>query len=650
MVAEPGIPSATDVAPECTRDTPDAARPAAAGVAVIAGYLRVLPAGPGVYRMIDAAGDVLYVGKAKNLKKRVASYTNLGRLTIRIRRMVARTHSMEFVTTHTEAEALLLEANLIKRYAPRYNIFLRDDKSFPSILVTGDHDFPQVLKHRGARKRPGDYFGPFASAWAVNQTLTVLQRVFLLRSCSDSVFASRTRPCLLYQIKRCCAPCAERFEADAYADLVGQAHAFLSGDSQSIQRHLAERMQAASDALAFEEAAQFRDRIRALTSIQARQDINLAGAEEADVVAAHQAGGQTCIQVFFFRAGRNYGNRAYFPSHARDDGAAPVLEAFLGQFYANKPVPRLVLISHRLENQELVADALSVHAGRKVRVLAPQRGAKHKVVAHARANAADALSRRMAESASQRRLLEGLAGTLDLDGAPERIEVYDNSHISGSDAVGAMIVAGPEGLIKNAYRKFTIRGADTAPSEDGDGMAPGDDYAMMRQVLTRRFARALKEDPDRERGQWPDLVLIDGGAGQLGTALEVFEELGIDDVAVAAIAKGPERRAGRERIFRPGRAPLSLDARDPVNYFLQRLRDEAHRFAIGTHRARRTRNVARSALDDIPGIGARRKRALLHHFGSAAAVARAGAADLAAVEGISGTIANKIYDWFHPEG
>ena len=634
MVAEPGISPHTDLPPAAGDD-----RPAAAGVAVIEAHLKGLPNIPGVYRMVDASGDVLYVGKAKNLKKRVVSYTRLSGLSNRIRRMVARTASMEFLTTHTEAEALLLEANLIKRYAPRYNILLRDDKSFPMILVTGDHGFPRVLKHRGGRGRKGDYFGPFASAWAVNQTLTVLQRVFLLRSCSDAVFANRTRPCLLHQIKRCCAPCADRIDADEYGALVDQAQAFLRGDSQTIQRHLAASMQAASDALEFEKAAQFRDRIRALTSIQAHQDINLGDTREADVVAAHQAGGQTCIQVFFFRAGRNYGNRAYFPSHARDEGAAVVLEAFLGQFYANKPVPRRVLVSHPLENQALIAAALSVHAGHTVRVATPQRGEKRKVLAHAQTNAAEALGRRLAESASQRRLLEGLARALDLEGPPERIEVYDNSHISGSGAVGAMIVAGPEGLIKNGYRKFTIR-----------GVTPGDDYAMMRQVLTRRFARALKEDPDRQRGQWPDLVLIDGGAGQLATARGVFEELGIDDVTVAGIAKGPDRDAGRERIFLPDRPPLSLDSRDPVLYFLQRLRDEAHRFAIGTHRAKRTRGLARSTLDQIPGIGARRKKALLHHFGSAAEVARAGAADLEAVEGISGTIANKIYDWFHPEG
>ena len=599
--------------------------------------------------MIDAEGEVLYVGKAKSLKKRVASYTNRARLSTRMGRMVAATASMEFVTTHTEAEALLLEANLIKRYGPRYNILLRDDKSFPSILITGDHAFPQVLKHRGARARKGDYFGPFASAWAVNETLTALQRAFLLRSCSDSVFASRTRPCLLHQIKRCSAPCIGRIGDEDYRALVDQARAFLVGGGRRIQRQLARRMEEASNALEFERAAHFRDRIRALTHVQARQDINLSGFDAADVIAAHQAAGQTCIQVFFFRAGRNYGNRAYYPSHARDDDAPRVLEAFVAQFYDTVSPPRLVLLSHRLDRQVLVAEALSVSAGVTVRVLTPARGAKRKLVDHALTNAREALSRRMAESASQRRLLDGLCRTLDLDAAPERIDVFDNSHISGTQAVGAMIVAGTEGLTKSAYRKFTI-GGGSRKGEPADQVAAGDDYGMMREVLSRRFGRALKEDPDRARGQWPDLVLIDGGAGHLGVALAVFEELGIEDVAVAAIAKGPERSAGRERIFLPGRPPLALDSRDPVLYFLQRLRDEAHRFAIGSHRAKRAKSLSRSTLDDIPGVGAKRKKALLHHFGSAPAVARAGRVDLEAVEGIQSGIANKIYDWFHPEG
>jgi len=626
-----------DLNPQTGRsETPEA------GISVIESYLGTLPRTPGVYRMINADGDPLYVGKAKNLWKRVSSYAKVNRLGIRIRRMVAQTASMEFVGTHTEAEALLLEANLIKQLKPRYNILLRDDKSFPSILVTGDHPFPQVLKHRGSQARKGEYFGPFASAWAVNQTLAVLQRAFLLRTCSNPVFTSRTRPCLLYQIKRCAAPCVGRISEADYGALVAEAHAFLRGDSQRIQRDLARRMEAASEALAFEEAAGYRDRIRALTAVQSRQDINLAGIGEADVIAAHQEGGQTCIQVFFFRAGCNHGNRAYYPVHARDDAVDAVLEAFVAQFYAPRKPPPVVLLSHALPHQALVAEALSVHGDRRVRLTAPQRGDKKVVIAHALDNAREALSRRLSESVLQRRLLDGLASAFDLEVAPDRIEVYDNSHVSGTEAVGAMIVAGPEGLIKNAYRKFTIRGGEK-------DIAPGDDYAMMREVLTRRFSRALKEDPDRTRGQWPQLVLVDGGAGQLGVAVEVFQELGIEDIAVAGIAKGPDRNAGRERIFLPGRPPFALDSRDPVLYFLQRLRDEAHRFAIGSHRAKRSARLKQSPLDEIPGIGARRKKALLHHFGSARAVAQAGRADLGAVEGISGAIANKIYEWFHPE-
>ena len=622
--------------------------PLVAGVAIIEGHLRTLPAGPGVYRMINKAGDVLYVGKAKNLRKRVVSYTKLARQPNRLRRMVSETASMEFVTTHTEAEALLLEANLIKRLKPRYNILLRDDKSFPAILVTGDHEFPQVLKHRGSRARKGDYFGPFASAWAVNETLATLQRAFLLRSCTDAVFAARTRPCLLHQIKRCSAPCVGRIDAPRYNALVEQAREFLTGGSQAIQRQLAQHMQEASDRLEFEAAAQLRDRIQALTRVQAHQDVNLRGVGTADVIAAHQAGGQTCIQVFFIRAGSNYGNRAYFPSHAREEEIGDVLEAFLGQFYASHPPPPTLLLSHRPPHAALVAEALSVRAGRRVSLVVPERGEKHDVVRHATANARDALARRLAESTTQRQLLEGLANSLDLDAPPRRIEVYDNSHIGGTQAVGAMIVAGPDGFMKPAYRKFNIRGGDAATEDEA--MAPGDDYAMMREVLTRRFARALKEDPERRREQWPDLVLIDGGAGQLAIALEVFAELGIDDVAVAAIAKGPDRNAGRERIFLPGRPPASLAPRDPVLYFLQRLRDEAHRFAIGTQRARRTQGLGKSALDAIPGIGAKRKKALLHHFGSTGAVAEAGRTDLEAVDGISREIANKIYEWFHSGG
>lgn len=634
----------------------------AAGIAVIESTLPSLPASPGVYRMINSAGDVLYVGKAKNLKKRVASYTSPSRLSTRLARMVATTNTMEFVTTHTEAEALLLEANLIKRFHPRYNILLRDDKSFPSIHLTSGHAFPRVLKHRGARKEEGDYFGPFASAGAVNQSLTVLEQAFLLRSCSDPVFDGRTRPCLLYQIKRCSAPCVDRIDKVEYGALVDQARAFLRGGSRTIQNQLAADMQTASDGLEFEVAAQLRDRIAALTRIQAHQDVNLSGVEEADVIAAHQAGGNTCIQVFFFRGGRNNGNRAYYPSHARDEDAAQVLAAFVAQFYDNKPPPRLVLLSHRIADQGLMAEALGVRAGRRVSVRCPERGDKRALVAHAHRNAREGLSRRLAHGASHRRLLEDLGRILGLDPAPERIEVFDNSHISGSQAVGAMIVAGPDGLEKKSYRKFTIRrqsaegseeAADDSAKAGGDGVAavaPADDYAMMRQVLSRRYGRVVKEDPDRSRGQWPDLVLIDGGQGHLNVALEVFADLGIGDLAVAAIAKGPDRNAGRERIFMPGRAPIQLETRDSVLYFLQRLRDEAHRFVIGAHRGKRRSAISRSSLDDIPGIGAKRKKALLHHFGSAAATSEAGRADLEAVDGISRATANKIYDWFHPEG
>lgn len=618
------------------------------GAAVIEAHLKTAPSTPGVYRMLNARGDVLYVGKAKNLSKRVGAYTKPERQSVRIRRMISETVSMEFVKTHTEAEALLLESNLIKRFAPRYNILLRDDKSFPHILLTADHEFPQVLKHRGAQKRKGDYFGPFASVWAVNETLTVLQRAFLLRSCSDSIFANRSRPCLLHQIKRCSAPCVDRISKEDYAQLVAQAHQFLSGGSSEIQRHFSELMQEASDALEFEVAAQYRDRIRALTRVQARQDINVASLNEADVIAAHQAGGSTCVQVFFFRTGANYGNRSYFPTQTRDEDVEIVLEAFIGQFYAKALPPKTILLSHDLPNRDLVAEALSVRGGRKVTVLTPRRGEKRHLVDHALDNARAAHARRLAESSSQRKLLNGLADLLGMEAAPERIEVYDNSHVSGARAVGAMVVAGPEGLIKNAYRKFNIKGA---ANNGGDGFSPGDDYAMMREVLTRRFSRALKEDPDRAGGQWPDLLLIDGGKGQLGVALEVMEELGIDDLTIAAVAKGVERNAGREKIFLPERdRPLEPPARDPVLYFIQRLRDEAHRFAIGSHRQKRFGAIRRSILDDIPGVGAGHKRALLHHFGSPQAVAQAGRTDLKAVDGISQGLADKIYDWFHPDG
>ncbi len=614
------------------------------GADAIRARLPGLPTSPGVYRMLNEAGDVLYVGKAKNIRKRVTSYTNPNRQTIRIRRMIAQTVDLEIVKTETEAEALLLESDLIKRYAPRYNILLRDDKSFPMILVTGDHDYPQIVKYRGARNRRGEYFGPFASVWAVNDTLGLLQRAFLLRTCSDNVFANRSRPCLLYQIKRCSGPCVDRISKDEYNGLVDEAREFLTGDSQRIQRKLAENMQAASDNLEFELAAQYRDRIQALTRVQSRHEAFSAGLDDADVIAVHQDGGQTCVEVFFYRGARSYGNRAYFPTHAKEDTPEEVLEAFIGQFYSRTMPAPLILASHKIPNRGLVQEALRVRADRKVEIRVPTRGEKKRVVDNAAANARDALARRMSESASQRKLLEGISDALGLDGAPERIEVYDNSHVSGTNAIGAMIVVGTEGFMKNAYRKFNIRRAGT-----GDASA-GDDYDMMREVLERRFSRALKEDPDRTKGQWPDLVLVDGGRGQLSAATDVFEQLGIEDVPLAAIAKGPDRNAGREKIFLPARTePIQLGHKDPVLYFLQRIRDEAHRFAIGTHRAKRGKQISRSILDEVPGIGAKRKKALLHHFGAAQSVATAGVKDLENVEGVSRAMARKIYDWFHPE-
>lgn len=616
----------------------------ARGLEVLRAQLKTMPSSPGVYRMLNKRGDALYVGKARNLKKRVSSYTRIAQLPNRLRRMVAETVTLEVMTTHTEVEALLLESNLIKRLMPRYNVLLRDDKSFPYILITADHAAPQIVKHRGARTREGDYFGPFASAGAVNTTIAALQRAFLLRPCSDSIFASRTRPCLQYQIKRCSAPCVGRISEPDYRELVNEARDFLTGKSRDIQERLASQMQAASQALDFETAARYRDRIRALTEIQAHQSINLPGLDEADVIAIHQTGGQTCIQVFFFRSGRNYGNRAYYPSHDRDADCAEVLAAFIGQFYDNKPPPKTILLSEMPAERELLAEALSVKAGRKVELAVPRRGGRRQLVEHARANARDALARRLAENASQRRLLDGVATLFGLEAPPTRIEVYDNSHISGRNPYGVMIVAGPDGFVKNAYRKFAIAG------EAGRNPTGGDDYGMMREVMTRRFSRALKEDPERDRGAWPDLVLIDGGLGQLNAVMEVMAELGISDMAIAAIAKGPDRNAGRERFFMPGREPFSLDPRDPVLYFLQRLRDEAHRFAIGTHRAKRSKQIGQSLLDEVPGIGARRKKALLLHFGSARSVARAGLADLAAVDGISETVARKIYDHFHGPG
>lgn len=611
----------------------------ATGIDVILTHLRTLPNSPGVYRMLSEKGDALYVGKARSLKKRVVAYTQPQRLDNRLLRMVSETRAMEFITTHTEAEALLLESNLIKKLRPRFNILLRDDKSFPYILLTGDHDYPQVVKHRGARTRRGEFFGPFASAGAVNRTINALQRAFLLRSCSDNVFANRTRPCLLFQIKRCSGPCVDRIGRDDYMTLVGEARRFLTGASSRIQAELAEKMQAASDELDFEKAAMLRDRIRGMSMIQSHQDINSEGVEDADVIAGWEIGGQFCIQVFFFRGGRNNGNRAYFPANTKAQEPADVMSAFIAQFYDNKPPPPLLLLSDPVSEADLLAEALGVKAGRKVRLHRPERGAKRELVAHAASNAREALERRLAESASQRRLLDGVADAFDLDSPPNRIEAYDNSHIGGTEAFGAMIVAGPDGFMKKAYRKFRIRNS-----------TPGDDYGMMREVFTRRFERALKEDPDRQKGDWPDLVLVDGGQGQLNAVLEVMADLGIEDVAVVSIAKGPDRNAGRERFFMPDRPPFSLEMRDPVLYFLQRLRDEVHRFVIGSHRTGRSNKIQKSTLDEVPGIGAKRKKALLHHFGSAREVSRAGLRDLEAVEGISRSTAQKIYDHFHPEG
>jgi excinuclease ABC subunit C len=607
------------------------------GAELIRAHARSLPNFPGVYRMLDGKGDVLYVGKARDLKKRVATYAHVQKLSNRLRRMVAETRSLEVVSTHTEVEALLLESNLIKRLTPRYNVVLRDDKSFPNILITGHHPFPQVSKHRGAKNQKGEYFGPFASAGAVNRTITTLQKAFLLRSCSDPVFQSRTRPCLQFQIKRCSAPCVGRISEQNYAGLVAQARQFLCGESSAIQAQMAEAMQKAAEALDYEAAAAYRDRLRALTQVQAHQGINLDGVADADVIAAHREGGHTCIQVFFFRGGSNFGNRAYFPAHDRELASSTVLAAFIGQFYEARTPPPFLLLSEAPAERELIEEALSITAGRRVQLLVPQRGDKRQAVEHALANAREALARRLSETSSQRRLLQAVADLFGLEGPPQRIEVYDNSHIQGTSPYGAMIVAGPEGFRKNAYRKFTIRGEDAA----------GDDYAMMREVLTRRFSRALKEDPARDQGTWPDLVLIDGGPGQLAAGLAVLAGLGIEDLNVAAIAKGSDRDAGRERIHLPGREPITLAANDPVLYLLQRLRDEAHRFAIGTHRARRSKLIGQSVLDEVGGIGSARKRALLHHFGSARNVARAGLADLEAVPGISKAVARKIYDHFH---
>jgi excinuclease ABC subunit C len=618
---------------------------AAEGAAVLRAALPTLPLTPGVYRMLAANGDALYVGKARALRKRVSQYLQFDRMPNRLVRMVSETRRLEIVTTHTEAEALLLESNLIKRLMPRYNVLLRDDKSFPYIALYQDHEFAQVAKHRGSRDRKGRYFGPFAAATAVNVTLTAMQRAFLLRSCTDAIFSQRTRPCLLYQIKRCSAPCVGRITKDDYAKLVDEAIDFLEGRSRDAQGALVAKMQKSADEMDYETAAMYRDRIRALTAVQARQDINFEYLGDCDVVALHAEGGQCCIQVFFFRGGRNYGNRAYFPRHDKQLDTSEVLGSFLGLFYADKPPPPSILLSQEVAEQALIEEALCTRTDHRVRLAVPERGDKRKPVEHALANAREALARRQAESGAQAKLLDGVATVFGLDAPPQRIEIYDNSHIQGTNAIGAMVVAGPEGFAKAQYRKFNIRG----PGKSDTG-AGGDDYAMMREVFERRFGRALREDPNRERGSWPDLVLIDGGLGQLHAVEKVLEELGIDDLAYVAIAKGPDRDAGRERFFMVGHEPFQLEPRDPVLYYLQRLRDEAHRFAIGGHRARRSKSIASSPLDEVQGVGPRRKKALLLHFGSSAAVKAAGLADLEAVAGVGKAAAKKIYDHFHGGG
>jgi excinuclease ABC subunit C len=667
----------------------------AAGRAAILRYAKTAPSQPGVYRMIDARGDVLYVGKAKNVRNRVRAYARPAGLDTRIERMIAATRALEFVVTRTETEALLLEANMIKRLRPRFNVLLRDDKSFPYILITTDHWAPQILKHRGARTRPGRYFGPFASVWAVNRTINALQRAFLLRSCSDPFFESRTRPCLLHQIKRCSAPCTNEVDYAEYSVLVREGVAFLSGRSKAVKDELAAEMEKASHALDFERAAIYRDRLAALSAVQSHQGVNPRGVEEADVFALHQQGGFACVEVFFFRTGQNWGNRAYFPRADKSLAPGEILDAFLAQFYDDKPCPRLILISHEIEDRALLAEALSTKSGHRVEVVVPQRGEKRDLIEHALANAREALGRKLAESSSQQKLLRQLAETFGLPRAPRRIEVFDNSHIQGTNAVGAMIVAGPEGFSKKEYRKFNIRSAD---------LTPGDDFAMMREVLERRFKRLLAEAPlpvpaspardgggqqseppteasaaaaivvpapdsagqgaavpqmeadgstppgdqaeDQAESPWPDLVLIDGGQGQLSAAREVLGMLGVG-VPLVAIAKGPDRDAGRETFFLPGRDSFKLPPRDPVLYFVERLRDEAHRFAIGSHRARRMRDLREAGLQEIAGIGPARKRALLHHFGTLKAIERASVTDLMQVDGISAETARRIYEFFH---
>src|SRR3954454_24982674 len=622
--------------------------PLASGHAAIEQAVRLAPTSPGVYRMLNAAHDVLYVGKAKNVRNRLASYARVSAVQpARILRMIAATARVEIVSTSTETEALLLEANLIKQLRPRFNVQLRDDKSFPYILITGDHWAPQILKHRGAQTRPGQYFGPFASAGAVNRTITALQRAFLMRSCADSFFESRTRPCLLHQIRRCSGPCTGEIDFPGYSELVREARDFLSGRSHLVKQQLAREMEKASTDLAFERAALYRDRLAALSAIQSQQGINPRTLEEADVFAIHQEGGYSCVEVFFFRTGQNWGNRAYFPRAEKSFTAEEVLGSFLAQFYDDKPPPKLILLSHDVEDCELLARALSIKAGHKVEIGMPRRGEKKELIAHALTNAREALGRKLADTATQTRLLQGLVTTLGLPDAPKRIEVYDNSHIQGTNAVGAMIVAGPDGFIKSQYRKFNIK---------SEGLTPGDDYAMMREVLHRRSKRLLpppaegvKPGDDDSFPQWPDLVIIDGGRGQLNAVKEIFDDLGLTGVALLAVAKGPDRDAGRETLFMPGKEAIKLEPRDPVLYFIQRLRDEAHRFVIGSHRKLRKKDMREAGLQEIPGIGPSRKRALLHHFGTLKEIERASIADLGKVPGVSAESARKIFEFFHAQ-
>ncbi|WFU26074.1 excinuclease ABC subunit UvrC [Bradyrhizobium sp. CB1717] len=660
--APPGSPAAPDVDPATAGgdDEDDALlpdileesgaigeEPLATGHEAIERAVRLAPTSPGVYRMLNANADVLYVGKAKNVKKRLSNYARQSApQPARILRMIAATVTVEIVSTNTETEALLLEANLIKQLRPRFNVQLRDDKSFPYILITGDHWAPQILKHRGAQTRPGRYFGPFASAGAVNRTITALQRAFLIRSCTDSFFESRTRPCLLYQIRRCAGPCTREIDFGGYTTLVREASDFLSGKSHAVKQELAGEMEKASGELEFERAALYRDRLAALSAIQSQQGINPRTVEEADVFAVHQEGGFFCVEVFFFRTGQNWGNRAYFPRAEKTFTPEEVLSSFLAQFYDDKPPPKVILLSHEIEESELLANALAIKAGHKVEVTAPKRGEKKELVAHALTNAREALGRKLADTATQSRLLDAMAATLSLPHAPKRIEVYDNSHIQGTNAVGAMIVAGPDGFVKNQYRKFNIK---------SEGITPGDDFAMMREVLERRFKRLINPPEegakvkDDDFPQWPDLVIIDGGRGQLNAVREIFAALGLTQVSLMSVAKGPDRDAGRETLFMPEREAIKLEPRDPVLYFIQRLRDEAHRFVIGSHRKLRKKDIREAGLQEIPGIGPSRKRALLHHFGTLKEIERASIADLGKVPGVSAESARRIFEYFHPQ-